>query len=157
MRQTHWEINSTSRCTRWRSSTEHLSVSQNWTWDKAVLVTTAIVNREPPVTPEMYAVSIAHNIQKITASLGLLLYLSFLLLFCFSYIPLSIPLSVFFLFVALSFHNRSLNWLFFFFRGEVGRLCRPRLLDFTLVWFRLTYVYGCFRICFIHPNPKKKT
>ena len=85
-----------------------------------MLVTTAIVNREPPVTPEMYAVSIAHNIQKIAASLGLLLYLSFLLLFCFSYIPLSIPLSVFFLFVALSFDNRSLNWLFFFFSRGGG-------------------------------------
>ena len=156
MRQTHWEINSTSRCTRWRSSTEHLSVSQNWTWDKAVLVTTAIVNREPPVTPEMYAVSIAHIIQKITASLGLLLYLSVLLLFC---ILIFCCLSLF-LFFPLSLFHFTIGLLIgfsFFFRGEVGRLCRPRLLDFTLVWFRLTYVYGCFRICFIHPNPKKKT
>ena len=99
-----------------------------------LVTTTEIVNRELPVTPEMYAVSIAHDIQKITASLGLLLCLSVLLLFCFSYIPLSIPLS-FFLSIAFSFHNRFLSWLVFF-SGGGGGGCID-LVFLILHWFGL--------------------
>ena len=143
---------------RWLSPTQHLSVSQNWMQGKAVLVTTtAIVNQEQLVTPEMYAVSIAHIIQKITASLGLLLYLSDLLLFCFSYIPLCIPLSVF-LFVAFSFHNRSLSWLLFFrVRGRGGGsvLTSSSWFYIGLVWFNICS--QLFSYLFYPPFSKDRT